>query len=156
MRCFYHQDREAVGLCKSCAKGVCAECAVDLGNALACRNRCEERAQSVVKIQDHAIQSLKPLQPRIQLTTSAARPLQPSPPPKDSAVAQWDKPGHSTRWSRWGAGPFCVLLGAILIMAGFVEQEMAHGIVGVCFVGFGIFNLVKNQRRARLPRVETK
>jgi len=153
MRCFYHQDKEAVGLCKSCAKGVCAECAVDLGNALACRNRCEERAQSIIKIQDHAIQSLKPLQPRMQLTASAARPLQSSAQPKDSLAVKWGKLGRSTRWFRWGSGPYYVLVGIILIL---VDNDTAQVILGVCFGGFGIFSLVQTRRRARLPRIEMR
>jgi hypothetical protein len=37
MRCFNHQGQEAVGSCKACAKGLCAECAVDLGHGLSCR-----------------------------------------------------------------------------------------------------------------------
>src|SRR6202012_1470176 len=37
MRCFNHVDREAVGSCKACAKGLCSECAVDLGHGLSCR-----------------------------------------------------------------------------------------------------------------------
>lgn len=30
MRCFYHQDKEAIGSSKSCGKGSCPECAVDM------------------------------------------------------------------------------------------------------------------------------
>ena len=41
MRCFYHQDQEAVGICKSCAKGLCNECCADVGKGLACKTRCE-------------------------------------------------------------------------------------------------------------------
>jgi hypothetical protein len=52
MRCFYHQDREAIGACKSCNKGLCAECAVDLGNGLACRGRCEADVQAVIRLVD--------------------------------------------------------------------------------------------------------
>jgi len=37
MRCFTHTEREAVGVCKACAKGLCPECASDLGHGLACR-----------------------------------------------------------------------------------------------------------------------
>lgn len=37
MHCFVHQDRDAVGLCKACAKGLCPDCAVDLGHGLACK-----------------------------------------------------------------------------------------------------------------------
>ncbi|MBP7275989.1 MAG: hypothetical protein KBA51_07280, partial [Kiritimatiellae bacterium] len=35
MKCFNHEDRDAVGTCKSCGKGVCRECAVDMGKGLA-------------------------------------------------------------------------------------------------------------------------
>lgn len=41
MRCYYHQDQEAVGICKSCSKGLCGECCSDVGKGLACKDRCE-------------------------------------------------------------------------------------------------------------------
>jgi hypothetical protein len=41
MRCFYHPDREAVGVCKSCHKGLCAESAIDVGDGIACPGPCE-------------------------------------------------------------------------------------------------------------------
>jgi len=41
MNCFYHSDREAIGTCKACSKGLCEECAVDLGQGLACGGRHE-------------------------------------------------------------------------------------------------------------------
>lgn len=43
MNCFIHQTSSAVGLCKSCFKALCPECAVDVGNGLACRGECELR-----------------------------------------------------------------------------------------------------------------
>ena len=43
MHCFKHQTNPAVGLCKTCFKALCPECAVDLGNGLACRGECEQR-----------------------------------------------------------------------------------------------------------------
>jgi hypothetical protein len=48
MKCFDHQDRDAVGICKSCNKGLCRQCAADLGNGLACLNRCEDRARVLI------------------------------------------------------------------------------------------------------------
>jgi len=36
-----HQDQEAVGICKSCSKGLCGECCSDVGKGLACKTRCE-------------------------------------------------------------------------------------------------------------------
>ncbi len=56
MRCYYHKDKEAVGTCKSCGKGLCRDCAVDLGKGLACRGRCEPDAQAVIQLVDRNIQ----------------------------------------------------------------------------------------------------
>ena len=42
MRCYYHRDIEAIGICKSCNRGLCAECAAEVGDGLACTDRCEE------------------------------------------------------------------------------------------------------------------
>ena len=41
MKCFVHQTADAVGLCRNCSRGVCAECASDRTSGIACRNRCE-------------------------------------------------------------------------------------------------------------------
>jgi hypothetical protein len=50
MRCFYHRDRDAVGACKSCGRGVCPECAFELPNGLACRGRCEDEVRALNRI----------------------------------------------------------------------------------------------------------
>lgn len=50
MKCFFHQDRDAVGICKSCERGVCSECAVDLGKGLACKGRCEDDAKALIAL----------------------------------------------------------------------------------------------------------
>ena len=44
MKCFTHQGKDAVGVCKACSKGICSECAEDLGHSLACKSSCEEQA----------------------------------------------------------------------------------------------------------------
>ena len=44
MRCFTHKDKEAVGTCKACSKGICWECAADLGHSIACKSSCVEQA----------------------------------------------------------------------------------------------------------------
>lgn len=48
MECFYHEGRPAVGSCRSCFRGLCRACAVELEAALACRDRCEQNAAAVV------------------------------------------------------------------------------------------------------------
>jgi hypothetical protein len=36
MKCYNHPDRDAVGQCSQCQKGVCSECAHDVGGATLC------------------------------------------------------------------------------------------------------------------------
>lgn len=50
MLCFSHPDIAAVGVCKVCYKGLCRDCAADLGHSLACRDVHEEIAESVEKL----------------------------------------------------------------------------------------------------------
>lgn len=50
MRCFYHPETEAVAACKNCSRGLCAGCAVDVGNGMACRDRCEEEVRALNRI----------------------------------------------------------------------------------------------------------
>ena len=47
MKCFYHSESDAVGTCKSCCKGLCASCAVDVGGGLACKSSCVEAVKSL-------------------------------------------------------------------------------------------------------------
>ncbi len=47
MNCFNHQDRPAVGTCKACSKGLCSECATDLGHGLACKGVHEEEVEGI-------------------------------------------------------------------------------------------------------------
>jgi hypothetical protein len=42
MNCFNHPGVPAVGICKACQKGLCKECALDLGHGIACKNHREE------------------------------------------------------------------------------------------------------------------
>ncbi|GAB4197426.1 MAG: hypothetical protein Tsb002_31530 [Wenzhouxiangellaceae bacterium] len=47
MHCFNHENAEAVGICKHCSKGVCADCVTDLGFGLACKNLHEAQVEAV-------------------------------------------------------------------------------------------------------------
>ena len=38
MRCSYHQDREAIGTCTRCGRGVCEECNVPVNGKNVCKN----------------------------------------------------------------------------------------------------------------------
>lgn len=41
MNCFYHPDRSAVAMCKSCNRGLCPNCVTDVAPGVACRGKCE-------------------------------------------------------------------------------------------------------------------
>ena len=45
MNCFNHPERIAIGSCKACCRGLCMECAADLGHGLACKNRHEKTVE---------------------------------------------------------------------------------------------------------------
>jgi len=47
LRCFYHPEKDAVGTCKHCHRGVCAGCAAEREGGLACRGRCETDVDAV-------------------------------------------------------------------------------------------------------------
>jgi hypothetical protein len=55
VRCFYHHDREAIGMCKSCSKGLCPDCAVDLNKGLACKDYCEEEVKGIIALIDQNV-----------------------------------------------------------------------------------------------------
>jgi len=53
VNCFNHPDKTAIGFCKSCCKGLCANCAAALPNGLACRDACEDRVTLINRIIDN-------------------------------------------------------------------------------------------------------
>lgn len=54
MKCFVHDDQDAVGICKTCQKGVCRECAVDVGNGIACKGACEDEVRRINSVLDRS------------------------------------------------------------------------------------------------------
>lgn len=47
MQCFYHPDQPALGICKYCNRGICAECISEVEDSLACKNRHEEKVRVI-------------------------------------------------------------------------------------------------------------
>ena len=47
MKCYYHHDVDAIGICKNCSKGLCSNCAVELENGIACKDQCEEQVNQI-------------------------------------------------------------------------------------------------------------
>jgi hypothetical protein len=47
MRCFYHAERDAVGICNSCHRGLCHDCIADVPPSIACRGKCENEVSAL-------------------------------------------------------------------------------------------------------------
>lgn len=45
MHCYRHAPSEALGICRACGRGVCAQCVRDLGPSLVCSDECEARVR---------------------------------------------------------------------------------------------------------------
>jgi hypothetical protein len=133
MRCFYHQEKESVGLCKYCAKGLCVECAIDLGKGLACKGKCEEGVRAVIELVDRNIKSLASV-PRVQVTSQ--RPPPPLSPAHsiDTVAAQLS--GHIRAARRFwrGAGVCGIGVGAVLVIAALSGGSGFYAIIGISFI----------------------
>jgi hypothetical protein len=46
MKCFYHPEIEAIGLCKKCGRAFCMICAAEVTGILYCRGGCEAAARA--------------------------------------------------------------------------------------------------------------
>lgn len=118
MKCFYHQDHDAVGICKSCGKGLCTECAVDMEKGLACKERCEEDVKSLIRL----------IQNNIRLS------------PTSSSIIRASKRGGLI------ASGFYIVLGLVFAGGGFHDDMPLITAMGGCFVIFGIISLIRVSR----------
>jgi hypothetical protein len=53
MKCFRHNNSEAIGICKNCGKGLCTFCVVDLGYGLACIDSCQDAVKAIHQKKNH-------------------------------------------------------------------------------------------------------
>lgn len=58
MECFSHPNESAVGLCKSCGKGVCRMCTIEVERGLACSEACKSYAQALSRLQVTSIRNI--------------------------------------------------------------------------------------------------
>jgi hypothetical protein len=130
MHCYYHQDKEAVGSCKSCYKGLCSECAVDVGAGLACRGQCEERVRACNALVDRGIK----LSPQREKILESNR-----------------KSLESSRKITSNAAIFNLVTGAVFIGWGLfhLERLLFLVILGVCFFVYGIIGLYQARKSAK-------
>ena len=123
MKCFYHDDRDAVGTCKSCSKGVCRDCAVDMGKGLACRGRCEEDVARVTALIDQNI----------------------------SLSSVGDSVMGSVRKNTYVQAVFLLVTGLVFFLTSWTTDQVRGlpGLLGMVFLAYGCYVL---WRGMRLPR----
>lgn len=47
MNCYIHREKNAVGICKSCGRGLCQDCVVEVGEGISCAGPCEEKVRII-------------------------------------------------------------------------------------------------------------
>jgi len=130
MNCFYHPTAASVGFCKSCNKGLCPSCAVDLGKGLACKGHCEADVASLISLIDRNIQR-SPINEEILKSAGS---------------------------NRYLGAAFNLVFGFLLIgfftyryfLYGLEGSSPLLGAMGLCFLVFGLINL---QRAIYFPRI---
>ena len=121
MKCYYHHDKDAVGTCKSCQRGVCPECAVDMGKGLACRGHCEEDATGVIQLIDNNVR-ISPTSTRMLL---------------------------ANRGTGLTSGAFLIAIGLVFIWWGLRASESLIDfplIMGVVVGVFGVISVARSMR----------
>ena len=134
MDCFLHAGVAAVGACKSCGKGICHACAADLGDGLACRNRCESKVKALNFFVDRNIQN----------------------------AARNERLVSSAFTNRSATALFYILIGCLFGGFGFYQFEQSHGRppdflllgMGALFLGFGIFLFLRSRAAARAGQLQ--
>jgi len=59
MKCFNHQETDAVAICKNCNKALCKDCAAELENGIACKNQCEKAVEEINELVGRSKDSYK-------------------------------------------------------------------------------------------------
>lgn len=115
MECFYHQGAQACGICKSCQRGICKQCASEITNGIACKQKCEEQAIELDNLVSNSIKMQKSSELLVN-TASAGM----------------------------GTGElFNLVLGAIFAAYGIYENNMFLTVLGGVFLLFGAFGILK-------------
>ena len=68
MQCINHSSVQAMGVCQACGKSICAECASQLANGIACAGSCESQFSNVYPGIDTPISDSKPTNLQIKLS----------------------------------------------------------------------------------------
>jgi len=125
MECFYHEGLGAIGVCKSCMRGLCRECAIEMPRGLACKGRCEADVDELADLIAHNIKFSRAMRANVG--------------PQRTAMIV--------------AGAFIVLMGGVFTTIGLATQRRVWVLaaIGIPMALYGIF-LVVRAYRFQVPR----
>ena len=59
MRCFDHQESEAVAVCKHCGKGLCPDCLIERQGIVSCNGLCERQVAMQLYVLEKSVQAYR-------------------------------------------------------------------------------------------------
>ena len=132
MRCFVHGNTDAVGSCRSCGRGLCHECAVDIDKSLACRDRCESDVRDNLRMTAWSLKMMGPT---------------------ESTASHSEGILQSVQRSGRVVSLFNIVLGVAMVAWGAFGQPRVWFLVliGACFLAFGAYDLFRQSREAPPP-----
>src|SRR5690606_37804367 len=117
-------DRNAVGACVACGRGVCPDCLNLVRDALACKGRCEERVSTAIKLLDNS---------EVACDTSA-------------------EANRRAAWTAFSGGALFVLMGGIFIYNATQRGITTPKVVGFAFIVLGAVMAVNAIRHILVAR----
>ena len=130
MKCFYDPSQDAIGVCKSCGRGLSSEFLADMGKGLACKNRCEKDVTDIITMIGCSVASINARAAIAQTTTEIMR---------RSSVAGY------------GSAVFVLITGVIFTGTGWQDSKAGFPwFFGLAFLAYGVWSLIRIRRYANL------
>ena len=127
MKCFVHHDRDAIGICKSCGRGLCADCCSIVSRGLACKDACEDDVRRLNGLIEQNIKS----------------------------APAWARMTRSNRSSAFVVASLFLMMGAGMLYSGYASYRDYGEFGGSALIGLVmiIYSGVAFVRAARIPNV---
>ena len=128
MKCFYASTEDAIGICKSCGRGLSAGHLTEMDKGLACRDRCEDEVKSLIALIEQDSSSSDPTNQILKRSSLTA----------------------------YGSGVFLTVMGIVFTLKGLSDPRLDFILyLGVGFIAYGSWTFVRARRYAaiiaRLP-----
>ena len=123
MKCFYDPSADAIGLCKSCGRGLSFEYLTDMGKGLACKDRCENDVSGLITMINRSVAS--------SATTNQIL--------------------RRSSLTGYGSSVFLSVMGLIFTVTGLREPRMDFTLfLGLGFLAYGLWTFIRVRRYAAL------